>query len=374
MRDVVVVGAGPVGSFVTALLLDAGLDVIAVDAREEQARHSRAIGIHPPSLALLDTVGVAAPVLAAGVQIRHGVARTRGADLGALRFADEGDPPIVALPQHDTQALLDGAVGDRRSDGIRRGLRVTGLTRTGGTLIVRGTDANGSWEEHTRFVVGADGADSVVRRLAHARGATRQYRDRYAMGDFADASGDDAIAVLHLERGGILESFPLPGGIRRWVAHVGTDVAGPAALASLIVERTGTGPDAATATMFSAFTPRKTTVENLAGPGIVLIGDAAHEVSPIGGQGMNLGWADAAELAAILPSALLAGDDGASIRAFSRDRLAVARRAARQAEINMILGRPAPGPLQAARSAFARAASRPPVGEHLSRVFTMAAL
>ncbi len=147
MRDVVVVGAGPVGSFLTALLLDAGLDAIAVDARERRAEHSRAIGIHPPSLALLDAVGVAAPVLAAGVPIDTGLARTRGVELGALHFAAAGGSPIVTLQQPVTQSLLDAAVHARRADGIRRGIRVTGLSRDSESLVVRGTTRDGDWEE-----------------------------------------------------------------------------------------------------------------------------------------------------------------------------------------------------------------------------------
>ncbi len=202
----------------------------------------------------------------------------------------------------------------------------------------------------------------------------RRYRDRYAMGDFRDDTGDDGIAVLHLERGGIVESFPLPGGIRRWVAHVQVDIDGPAALADLIVRRTGGGPDASTASMFSAFEPGRSEVANLAGRGVALIGDAAHEVSPIGGQGMNLGWADAADLARILPALLLPGGDVGALQAFSRRRLAVARRAARQAELNMLLGRPAPGLFQAGRSLAARLATHPPVDGYLARVFTMATL
>jgi 2-polyprenyl-6-methoxyphenol hydroxylase-like FAD-dependent oxidoreductase len=173
-----------------------------------------------------------------------------------------------------------------------------------------------------------------------------------------------------------VESFPLPGGVRRWVVHEGAArlVEGPAALADLIAERTGARPDPGSASMFSRFVPRRAVVSAAVGDGLVLIGDAAHEVSPIGGQGMNLGWADAAELGRILPRLLGRGNDRFQLDEFGRRRLAIARRAARQAELNMLMGRPAPGALQPGRALLANAMSRGPLGRHVARAFTMATL
>ena len=92
---------------------------------------------------------------------------------------------------------------------------------------------------------------------------------------------------------------------------------------------------------------------------VVLIGDAAHEVSPIGGQGMTLGLLDAAGLAPILDAALEGRSSAAGLRealdTFSRRRLAAARRAAVQAHVNMALGRPLWRPAAGARDVLAQA-------------------
>ncbi len=102
----------------------------------------------------------------------------------------------------------------------------------------------------------------------------------------------------------------------------------------------------------------------------VLIGDAAHEISPIGGQGMSLGWLDALALAPLVPALLAGGRTG--LRSFERESVRRAGRAARQAEINMALGRPLPGgPLAARNGVIAAAAAVPAVNRFVARRFTM---
>jgi 2-polyprenyl-6-methoxyphenol hydroxylase-like FAD-dependent oxidoreductase len=103
-----------------------------------------------------------------------------------------------------------------------------------------------------------------------------------------------------------------------------------------------------------------------------VIGDAAHEVSPIGGQGMNLGWLDAAGLAPIMVAALKGHSVANELRAYERSRLRASARAMRQAEINMALGRPLPPLLMGARNlAVGSLAGNPSINAWVAGRFTM---
>ncbi|XTR52534.1 FAD-dependent oxidoreductase [Pseudarthrobacter sp. So.54] len=143
-------------------------------------------------------------------------------------------------------------------------------------------------------------------------------------------------------------------------------------LADLIRRRTGIDVDASGNTMLSRFGARSRLVDRMVVGRIVLIGDAAHEISPIGGQGMNLGWLDAVALAPLVLSALGGANVAADLRAFELARTRAADRAARQAEINMALGRPLPAaPWSLRNRALAAAASVPAVNGFVARRFTM---
>jgi 2-polyprenyl-6-methoxyphenol hydroxylase-like FAD-dependent oxidoreductase len=228
-------------------------------------------------------------------------------------------------------------------------VRFVGLHQRDEDVVVDGVDSEGPVVVAARFVVGADGTRSAVRAAAGITGRARDLPDRYVMGDFADATGHGADALIHLERGGVVESFPLPGGRRRFVVHVGP--AGERATATtgdevarLVTDRTGSPVDPSTATMTSAFGVRRRLTDRTVAGRVVLIGDAAHEISPIGGQGMNLGWLDGRALEEVLAGALKRrGGRAVDRTAFDRlevDRARSARRAARQAEWNTALGRP----------------------------------
>lgn len=384
MIDVLIVGGGPVGLYLGALLLQEGVGVKILEQRSGRDRHSRAIGIHPPALSALEKVGVAEAMVEYGVQIRGGVARSGGKTVGSMSFAHVSDrfPYVLSLPQFATETMLEQRVNDLDSSALVRGARVTGVVDDGGlvTVAVGGRTPGGTGNERPAYLlsaallVAADGSRSLVRGLLGIKTRARSYPDHYVMGDFAADGNHRQEAVLYLEAGGIVESFPLPGGIRRWVARVDRPAPDVDAgeLARIVHRRTGAGPDPATNTMLSAFSPHSALAYRSVAGRAVLIGDAAHEISPIGGQGMNLGWLDAAALAPVICLALAGRPVGRRLRDYAACRSKAARLARWQSELNMTLGRPLVQPFLTVRNrALGTVAGIPAANRLVARRFTM---
>lgn len=295
--DVIIVGGGPVGLLLAALLRQRGLNIRVLEKRSRPIAHSAAIGITPPSLHILEKLGLAQAFVEAGVKVRDCFVHGQRGPIGCVTFRNIPDKYrfILSLPQATTIALLQAHLGP---DGVEHGREVTGLREDGDFCLVQ----SGGEELRARLVIGCDGRWGRMRGFAGIAARVHAYDLHFVMGDFVDRSGLGDEAHLFFTPAGSVESFPLPNGQRRWIVQTSRHLEHPPEdlVSRLTQERTGIEIARGDQMNESAFTPSRFNCPRYSAGRVVLCGDAAHGMSPIGGQGMNTGFADAELLAEIL--------------------------------------------------------------------------
>jgi 2-polyprenyl-6-methoxyphenol hydroxylase-like FAD-dependent oxidoreductase len=159
VHDVVIVGGGPVGLYLANALVERGLDIHILEKRARRTGHSRAIGIHPPSLTVFDDIGIADEIITGGVRIREGVFRCTGREWACLNFDNVSPhyPFVLSLPQHDTEHILESTL-KRHSPQVLQKNAIVHHVRDHGTHVTVDAHTGGTpLRIAARFVVGADG-------------------------------------------------------------------------------------------------------------------------------------------------------------------------------------------------------------------------
>jgi 2-polyprenyl-6-methoxyphenol hydroxylase-like FAD-dependent oxidoreductase len=307
-----VVGAGPAGLLLGLLLAKRGADVIVLEGHRTFDREFRGEILQPSAIRLLDRLGLLDDILSKPhTKLTEAVYRIDGRRAGTFQWARIAPeyPHAVWMPQPSLLATLHAKA--RRFAGFRcwMGARVEELVEEEGAVVgVRGTrGAVGVFEVRADVVVGADGRHSLVRRLGGARLAyehddfdvvwflARRPPEWYDTMYFV--LGQDVQGVLLPRHAGEIQAgLLLPKGQwRQWRQHGTAYVADRVRRLDPIF-----GEFAAGLRDFGAFFPLSGVlqlVSEWARDGLLLIGDAAHTMSPTWGVGVNVAL-DTAALAA----------------------------------------------------------------------------
>jgi len=380
--DVVVAGAGPVGLTLANLLGRDGFRVLVAEAREERSDASRAIGVTAPTLATLERLGLLEECLDESVVIREAkVHGDRGRFLGALSFPQRSgrSTGVVSLPQRQLEKILERSARLLDSVSFWRGWRVESYLETG-DFIQMGLGAPGSEGRRTvtaRWLAACDGANSGLRQQLGLSVRRKRYPVRFAMADFEDRSAFGEEVRLFFTAEGALESFPLPGSRRRWVVQcdLDGDLPGEGELLSAMSRRCGWAPQAADRCgPWSSFAPQRLVCESFSRGRALLCGDAAHVMSPIGGQGMNVGIGDAVAAHACLRQWFDGeGEAPALLRRYDELRRKAFTRASGLSALGMWTGTRKGRLASAVRGSFLKTLLRLPIARRrIARYFAMA--
>ncbi|RYV49680.1 FAD-dependent monooxygenase [Pengzhenrongella frigida] len=318
--DVLVVGAGPTGLALAAFLAADGVPFRIIDRQSDAVHESRALAIQPRTLEMLAGLGVSDTLLGLGnraVRLQmHVQRRVIGVPLFDLGLDDTAYPFLLFVSQEATERVLGdhlAAAGVR----LERGVELAGLAQDSDVVSCRLVHRGGHEEMvRARYVVGCDGAHSMVRRGSGIAFEGSSYPQTFVLADLEADGIQPGAAHVFISADGMLFFFPLghPATWRMLAMRPRADttpVTDPVTMPE--VQELS---DAHTGALVRLRDPVWMTNFRLANRGaahyradrVFLAGDAAHIHSPAGAQGMNTGIQDAANLAWKL--ALVTGGPG----------------------------------------------------------------
>lgn len=338
--DVVVVGAGPTGLTAAGDLARSGRSVTVLERRPAMNPSSRAFATMARTLEVLDARGLADDLLA-GAHRAAEVTIFGGARID-LSHLDSAYRFAMVTPQTRVDAALAGYATAQGAD-IRRGLELVDLQQDADavTVTARCDGADGDVRWRARYVVGADGAHSVTRRLVGADFPGRTILSSVVLADvkLADGPTDGGLALFSTRQVfAFLAPYDRHDAEGSWFRAMvwnrdhqlpDSAPADPEEIIGILRQAMGRDPGVLDIGWRSRFHCDERQVAQYRHGRVFLAGDAAHVHSPMGGQGMNTGIQDAANLSWKLDAAL-AGADDALLDTYQAERHPIGRRVLRQ--------------------------------------------
>lgn len=309
--DVLIIGGGLVGASLAAALKPAGLSVALVEAHPPapagEGWDARIYAISPGSAEFLAQSGAWQRLDAARMQ-RVEQMRVFGDAMGAeLDFSayELGAPELAfILEGRQLQQALWQELQQHEKFDLFCPARCASLEFHTDAATLSLEDGR---EIRARLVVGADGRDSWVRQQAGIIEPPTLYHQDGVVANFSTEKPHHGTAFQWFQPDGILALLPLPGNMTSMVWSVSPEKSetlrqlAPEELCSQVaVTSRHTLGKLEMVTPPAAFPLRLLRLPRIVMPRLALVGDAAHNVHPLAGQGVNLGFRDARQLAQTL--------------------------------------------------------------------------
>ena len=334
--DLIIVGAGMVGSALALALKDSGLNILLLDGGSMAVRPFSGEASFEPRVSALS---MASQRLLERLQVWPGVQARRASPYAQMQVWDGSGTGSIHFSAASVHAESLGHIVENRvvqdallealfdsEVGLLPNARLEQLRRDGDDWLLQLVDGR---QLRTPLLVAADGANSSVRQMAgcatrewdylhHAIVTSVRCADAHQATAWQRFTDDGPLAFLPLRRGedehwcSIVWST-VPEEARRLMAL--DDQAFRQALGKAFEWRLG---EVLEVDPRLCIPLRQRHAKRYIQPGLALIGDAAHTIHPLAGQGVNLGFLDAATLAEVLLHALRRGEALASEKTLSR--------------------------------------------------------
>ena len=337
---VVIAGAGPIGLVTALALAQQGVRCVVLEAERQVSEGSRAIVFTRRSMEILQQVGVADRVSAAGLPWRFGNSIYRGQRVFRMENPHDADDrffPLINLQQQCLEQYLVEACAAQPLVELRWGNKLLSFTQDGQGATLQVDTEEGPYTLRTDWLVAADGARSVVRSLMDLKLEGASYEGKFVIADirvdlplpterlaFFDPDWNPGNTILmHREPHGIWRlDYQLPPG------ETPEDALKPESLKARIdaqlamIGHAGVPWEMDWCSVYSA---RALTLPDYVHQRVLFVGDAAHLLPIFGVRGANTGFQDAQALAwrlalvarGVAPASLLAS--------YSHERVGAAR-------------------------------------------------
>jgi 3-(3-hydroxy-phenyl)propionate hydroxylase len=330
--DVLICGCGPVGAALANLLGRQGVRTLVIDSATDIFTKPRAIALDNEALRILQSVGVRdgefATVGIPQVQY-HSPLFGRFAKINSAAVID-GHPMLVTFYQPELEALLRRKLAAYPQVQTALGTTLEGFDDGPSGVVARLRDAQGTTREvRARYLVGADGANSFVRRTLGLDFEGETYSQDWLIVDARDVPDPIDHIAFRCDPRRPAPHMVAPGGRQRWefMLQPGEDRAEmekPETIRALLAPWCDSAAITIERTAVYRFHAREAAAFSRGR--VFLVGDAAHITPPFAGQGLVAGLRDVSNLAWKLSAVIGGRSDAAILASYDQERRPHARK------------------------------------------------